>query len=83
MKIRKNIAKISQSPPNTGCFPSLWETFVSLNVRRDLGRNRALGMLLESEVRDMYMEALLLFPKLNKLFRGYFDPDNIFLGNKN
>ena len=28
-------------------------------------------------------QPVLLFSKLNKIFFGYFDPENIFLDNKN
>ena len=30
-----------------------------------------------------YLHAVLLFSKLNNIFVGYFDPENIFLDNEN
>ena len=41
------------------------------------------GMLSHVQHRMRVSSAVLPFSKLNEMFFGYFDPENIFLDNKN
>ena len=41
------------------------------------------GDLTDVSAETEALQAVLPFSKLNKFFFGYFDPENIFLDNKN
>ena len=46
-------------------------------------RSTAFGWTIHAQVNVNARQSVIPFSKLNKIFFGYFDPENIFLDNKN